>query len=577
MSLRSASRGHVVVATALFFALGSRAAAAQTTGGGAGGSASAGATAAAAAPAAAQAGAPNAPTGPLSVWLDAAGSSFDKARLQASLSHELGREVVFSDDAAAAAVQIRLDGTARAEVRYKTPSGEELSRSVDLPPDRERSVQVVSWLTVNLVRDEASELLDELRARRKEEADARAAADKAAADKAAADKAAADKAAAELVARNAEQAKKNQQAAAPPPAPNDVLLRDPLRSFDVALATPLSLLRDSPRRELKLQLALGYGESGAVRGVAFAPGVLRIRNDLLGVSVAAGAVLIGGSVRGIVGAAGYSQVGGNLQGIQLGAGVALQRGPVARGAVLAAGGAFAQNLDGLVLAGGIASAKSLHGAAVAAGATVVRGPSQGILLAGGVNFSADHRGIEIAAGVNTARDLDGIALAPINVHRRVKGLQFGIVNVAEEVDGASIGILSIVKNGRVQPVLWTAVDRSGSSVHVSIKSIAGYAFTELGGGIALGIDSFTYDAGIGAHLRLSQSWFLEPGVHYSGTQNTNDTTGSPNEHQLHYLAELGLRVGDKLDLLAGAGVRHTIVGGSGSAVGPELRVGIGFF
>jgi hypothetical protein len=543
MSFASVSRAPAFVATALCFALGSHTAVAQTTAG-AGGAVSAGGTVAAAAPS--QAGAPpsspSAPAGPLAIWLDAAGASFDKERLRASLAHELGREVVFTDDATAAAVQIRLEGAARADVHYKTPSGEELSRSVDLPPDRERSVQVVSWLTVNLVRDEASELLDELRARRREEADARAAEEKLAADKAAADKAAADKAAAEKLAREAEQAKKNQKPKAPPPAPPDDLLRDPLRSVDVAVATPLSLLRDSPRRELKLQLALGYGEAGAIHGAALSPGVLRVRRDLLGVAVATGVVLIGGNARGIV---------------------------------AAGGAAFAGNLNsGLVAAVGIASANSLRGAAVAGGATVVRGPSQGILLAGGVNFSADHRGFELAGGVNTARDLEGLAIAPINVHRRVKGIQFGIVNVAEEVDGASIGVLSFAKNGRVQPVLWTTTDRS---VHIAIKSIAGYCFTQLGGGIDLGASSFTYDAGIGAHLRLSQSWFLEPGVHYSGSQSTSGTTGSPDEHQLHYLAQLGLRLGDKIDLLAGAGVRHTVLGGSGARVVPELRVGIGFF
>ena len=62
-------------------------------------------------------------------------------------------------------VVLVLEGAAKAQVSYTTPSGEALTRDVELPPDRERSVQVVSWLTVNLVRDEASELLDALRAR----------------------------------------------------------------------------------------------------------------------------------------------------------------------------------------------------------------------------------------------------------------------------------------------------------------------------------------------------------------------------------------------------------------------------
>jgi hypothetical protein len=82
---------------------------------------------------------------------------------------------VLTDDESAAAVQIRFDGAAHADVRYSTPSGEQLSRKVELPPIASVAFQVVSWLTVNLVRDEASELLEQLRARRRQEAESRAA------------------------------------------------------------------------------------------------------------------------------------------------------------------------------------------------------------------------------------------------------------------------------------------------------------------------------------------------------------------------------------------------------------------
>src|SRR5207244_6077232 len=158
----------------------------------------------------------------------------------------------------------------------------------------------------------------------------------------AADKAAAEKATADKVAREAEQAKKDQELAARAKASNDALLRDPLHSFDAALATPLSLLRDSPRRELRLQLALGYGESGAIRGIGLSMGLLRVRQDLLGIGAGLGAVLIGKNAHGLVASVGYSKVDGNLDGLQIGIGAAWQRGRAAHGAVLAFGGAFAQ-------------------------------------------------------------------------------------------------------------------------------------------------------------------------------------------------------------------------------------------
>jgi hypothetical protein len=518
-------------------------------------------------------------SGALRVWIVAQGSELDPAKLQASLAAELGREVTLVSDAGEAAVQIRVEG-ARALVHYTTASGEELARSVELPPDRQRSLEVVSWLTVNLVRDEATELLDELRARRKEEAlaaETRAAAEKAAADKAVAEKAAADQAAAEDAARKkAEQAKEAATKAGGPPHQNknDGLLRDPLKSYDLAVATPLSLLRDSPHRELKLQLALLYGDSGAIHGIATGPGVFRIRQDLLGVVVTPAAVLVGGNVRGVILATGFADVAGDLEGVEAGVGAAIHRGKRARGFVLAVGGAVASDVEGGVLGAGFASARSLRGLGMAAGVTFIRGPSEGVLIAGGLNATGRHRGVMMAGGVNWSGDLNGIALGPVNVQRRVRGLQFGIVNVADEVDGAAIGILSFAKNGRVQPVLWGSND---GSLHVGIKSTVGWAFTQIGAGLDIKDNKFSYDGGIGMHLKLSDTFFIEPGVHYSGIHDTADASGSLDEQQLHYLVQGGARVGDKLDFLIGGGLRHTFDGGSGAKVGPEGRLGIAFF
>jgi len=340
------------------------------------------------------------------------------------------------------------------------------------------------------------------------------------------------------------------------------------------VSTPLSLLPDSPKRELHLQLALGYGDSGAIQGAAISPGVLRVRRELLGVVVGAGAAFVGRKVRGVVVAAGYSQIDGNLEGVLAGGGAALQRGPVARGAVLAIGGAMATDMRGVLLGGGFATATSLRGVGAAAGATIIRGPSEGVLLGAGANSSSRHRGVEISGGVNVSRELDGVAIAPINVHRRVTGVQLGVVNVAEEVDGAAIGVISIAKNGRVQPVLWSGW---GGSAHIAIKCLAGYVFTEFGSGIDLNDDQFSYDGGLGGHFKLGRYFFLEPSVHYSATHGFVDASGAPDGQYMSYLAQLGFRVGDKLDLLAGGGVRHTVAGGPGAVIAPEARVGIAFF
>jgi hypothetical protein len=526
---------------------------------------------------------PRAAAEPLKVWVDARNTELDQARLRELMARELKREVVFSPDASGAAVQIRVQNGARAQVEYTTGTGERLTRDVELPPDKDRSLEVLSWLTVNLVRDEASELLDELRARRKEEAAARAAeaqaaADKAAADKAAADKAAADKAAADKAAADkaaAERVKRKIDLKVEAPA-NAGLLKDPRRSFDLALATPVSIIHDSAKRELWMQLALAYGESGGMRGVAVSPVGLRIRQDLLGHAVGGAFVLLGGNAKGTVVSAGYSQIDGNLRGVQIGAGAAIQRGKLARGVIVAAGAAVAGDVTGVVVGAGIASARALIGVAASAGVTVIRGPAEGILIGAGATFASDFKGTAVSAGVNVARDLRGIVVAPVNVQRRVRGLQLGIINVAQEVDGAAIGIISIAKNGRLQPLLWGDSD---GAMHVGLKSIAGYAFTQLGGGLNLSSKELSYDGGIGAHLRLTENIFLEPGVHYSGSQTveSTETGGGPSQHHLHYLAGAGLRLGNKLDLLAAGGVRHTLEGSDVGAVTPEARFGIAFF
>jgi hypothetical protein len=112
-----------------------------------------------------------------------------------------------------------------------------------------------------------------------------------------------------------------------------------------------------------------------------------------------------------------------------------------------------------------------------------------------------------------------------------------------------------------------------------LKSIAGYVFTQIGGGIELGPDTLSYDGGIGLHLRLSDSIFLEPGVHYSGSQSVSDVEVSTGltQHDFCYLAGAGLRLGNKIDLLAAGGVRHTASGTDAGTFSPELRAGIAFF
>jgi hypothetical protein len=183
--------------------------------------------------------------------------------------------------------------------------------------------------------------------------------------------------------------------------------------------------------------------------------------------------------------------------------------------------------------------------------------------------------VQISAGINIARDFRGIAVAPVNVQRKVRGLQIGVVNISEDMQGVPIGIVNLAKNGRLQPVLWAGSDRSA---HVALKSIAGYTFTQLGGGIELGSSALSYEGGVGAHVRLSERFFFEPGVHYSGSQSVVDGESSgATQLDLHYLLGFGLRVGNKVDFLAAGGVRQHMAGPDADGTSFEGRAGIAFF
>jgi hypothetical protein len=148
--------------------------------------------------------------------------------------------------------------------------------------------------------------------------------------------------------------------------------------------------------------------------------------------------------------------------------------------------------------------------------------------------------------VNVARDLDGLALAPINLHRRVKGLQL-VCSTSPSSRRAALGIIAWPRTADCSRT-W---GRDRPAAARALKSIAGWAFTQLGAGIDLNGASFTYDGGLGLHLRLSEKLFLEPGLHYSGSNDPAAASGAPDSSSFTHLAQLGY--GRAQGRLAGGG------------------------
>ena len=100
----------------------------------------------------------------LAADIDVGRSGLDAEQLRAAIARELGVDVrLSSGKAEPSALLVRLsDG--RATVRFQPPGGgRALERTVELPADPEPAYETVALLAGNLARDEASELLEQLR------------------------------------------------------------------------------------------------------------------------------------------------------------------------------------------------------------------------------------------------------------------------------------------------------------------------------------------------------------------------------------------------------------------------------
>jgi len=99
--------------------------------------------------------------GPWSLSLDARGLAVDEAAVRRALTRELERAgVVAGPEPVWIAVSVAEGGSL--QVRYRSPTGAELSRSVAAPARADEVPEASALLVGNLARDEASSVLAEL-------------------------------------------------------------------------------------------------------------------------------------------------------------------------------------------------------------------------------------------------------------------------------------------------------------------------------------------------------------------------------------------------------------------------------
>jgi hypothetical protein len=528
-------------------------------------------------------------TGPLTLYCNTpARADLPAETLRLAIERELSAAVLLSASSSAV-LSITVERSNEAQLRFLTPESGSIERSVELPQDSTRSIEVIAWVAGNLARNEAAELIEKYR-RQTPPSPGPTAAD------------------APIVAKPAAAKPRSPPAAPRPPAgararaesdrsgPSSALGFAPI---NLSLFHPLALYPESHRRRVAFELGLAYGRLGALSGVGLELGVLSVAGPVEGVALAGIALDVEGPTTGYTGALFYSGSRGDLTGVDT-AFVSFRRGNV-QGAQLATAFARADRVDGVIGATGLTLATDVRGAnlavaaniaastegvAAAAGVNVIR-RVEGATLAAGANIGEQVHGLSaaaganvidrvegasLAAGANVSQEVNGVQIAVINVAKRVRGAQIGIINVASEVDGTAIGVVSIAKNGEIQAAAWAS---NLAPLHASMKFRVGYAYSELGVAYDPGDDEYALEQGLGAHLPIAGPFALEPGLHHSFTKSSSESLGEgEGTDRLHYRLRGALQVARHFDVFAGGGLRHAAWGDLAGETDPEFFAGI---
>jgi hypothetical protein len=528
-------------------------------------------------------------TGPLTLYCATpARADLPAETVRLAIERELSAAVLLSSSSSAV-LSVTVERSNEARLRFLIPEGGSIERSVELPQDSARSVEVIAWVAGNLARNEAAELIEKYRRQSPPSPGPPAAG-------------------AAIVAEPAP-AKPPSPPAAPRSPAGAAASADSDRNrsssalgfapINLSLFHPLALYPDSHRRRVAFELGLAYGRLGALSGVGLELGVLSVAGPVEGVALAGVALDVEGPTTGYTGALFYSGSRGDLTGVDT-AFVSFRRGNV-EGAQLATAFARADRVDGVIAATGLTLATDVRGAnlAVAAnvaastegvaaaagvnlirrveGATLAAGANigqqvHGLTAAAGANVIDRVEGVALATGANVSEEVNGVQIAIINVARRVRGAQIGIINVASEVDGTAIGVVSIAKNGEIQATAWAS---NLAPLHASMKFRVGYAYSEFGVAYDPGDDEYALEQGLGAHLPLVGAFALEPGVHHSFTKNSDESLGEGDgTDHLHYRLRGALRVARHFDVFAGGGLRHAAWGDLAGDTDPEFFAGV---
>jgi hypothetical protein len=498
----------------------------------------------------------------LRMWIDVGDSGLDKQRIQAAVSRELGSNVELADSSDTP-LRIACTNDQRVQVLYRTDAGEELSRVVDLPENPERKVEVIALMVGNLTRNEAAELLAALQPEPEQKAPE---------------------------APQPEPPQPRAQVRAARPAPSSPgYLYSSRPGANASFYYPLATLRDSDRRVFALELGAVYSRVGAIQGLGFALGAIRVEHQVQGAAFALGMTRVDGPLRGVQAGIFYSEGHGDQLGLNLSALMLYQRAKVT-GMALSGLVAATDDVDGIGVAGVLNIARDVRGLLVTGLASVATEEVDGLRIAGLFHFSREMNGVSISGLTSYSRrtrgvalsgaatitgDLDGVSIGLVNVGGSVHGMQIGLVNVAtKDVQGYQLGIANYAhENGDTQVL---AFADNFVPLNAGLKFTTGYGYSE--GGIGSRPDGGNAQVflGLGAHLPLGRL-SLDLGGRISSSTDTDASTGGPKRTDVHYLGRVNVSVARGVELFGGGGVRHGVVGDGAGSANPEFLAGVALF
>lgn len=439
----------------------------------------------------------------------------DEAEVRAAVRAEAGVSEGLSSRGAAV-LQLDLDRE-HLRARYAAEHRPAIERSMELPRDRARAIQAIALLSANLVRDQASELLDALRPRP----------DAPPADAPPTSATASATAPPPPPAPPAPSSSAATTAPILPPAPAAGRTESrPTRALNLSLWNPIALYPTSAEQSFHVELGLLYGRVGELRGGALGLGATVVQERLDGVALASVGT-IAGQTRGFMLGLGGNWTRGSMSGMQ---------------------------------AAGLGNASGGESAGVQlAGANLAFGGFDGLQV-GLINYaSGSYRGAQVGL---------------INVGGRVSGTQVGVLNVADEVDGFPVGPVNLNRTGRMQVQLWSTTGWPGN---VGLRYLHGHVYTLLGAGWKpAATDRVAWQLALGGHIPIS-SFFLDGDAGYAHEGEAVQGRGIEHTQVFRYRVMAGWQPVRAFGLFAGCGVRHEFPGAGGARARPEALAGLQVF